>query len=160
MESRSNARRYLTTRRLRYGAAVLALVVAGLHMFHPTYGVVRLTIILTTDPALFRSHPRPLAFVLSATAIVTGVLLVLFGFPRKPVYAAGMVLVATYILGYFAWHLSGHGGFLPGRNPVFHGLQPHEAVITHLREDAWARVATIVESALLVVLAALYRAEQ
>ncbi|TYL36122.1 hypothetical protein CV102_24125 [Natronococcus pandeyae] len=144
---------------LRYAAGVVALLVAGLHLFHPQYGLERLVILLSTDPALLVSHPRPVAFVLSAVAIVIGIYLVLFGVLVRPIYVLGMVLMLTYIVGYFAWHFTGHGGFLPGRTPHYHGLGPYETVVSHLREDPWARAAIALESVLFVLLAVLYRRE-
>jgi hypothetical protein len=70
-----------------------------------------------------------------------------------------MVLMATYFVGYFAWHLTGHGGFLPAREPHYHGLHPIEAVIRHMQEDMWARVSKLVEALLFGVLAFLYYSE-
>lgn len=148
-----------TDQQLRYGGAALALLVAGLHLFHPERGLERFLLLLSLDPALLVSHPRPAAFVASAVAIVVGIYLVLFGFPRKPIYALGILLVVTYVVGYFAWHLTGHGGFLPGRPPQYHGLQPHEAVVAHLRSDDWALVTLLAETTLALVLAVLYRRE-
>ena len=69
----------------------------------------------------------------------------------------GIILMTTYIVGYFMWHLTGHGGFLPGREPLYHGLQPHVAVITHLIGDPWAAAAVISEALLTGILVALYR---
>lgn len=145
-----------TTQQLRYVAGGLALVVAGLHLFHPQYGLGRFGRLLTTDPALLITHPRPLAFVLSAVAIVIGIYLALFGVLERPIYALGILLMTTYVVGYFAWHLSGHGGFLPGRPPHYHGLEPHEAVLSHLRSDGRAVAAIVSETLLAAVLAVLY----
>ncbi|MFC4438239.1 MULTISPECIES: hypothetical protein [Natrialbaceae] len=142
---------------LRYAAGAVALLVAGLHLFHPQYGLERLVILLSTDPSLLVAHPRPVAFVLSAVAIVVGIYLVLFGVLVRPIYLVGMVLMVTYVAGYFAWHFTGHGGFLPGRIPQYHGLGPYETVVAHLRGDPWARAAIVLESVLLVLLAVLYR---
>lgn len=112
--------------------------------------------LIAADPALLINHPRPLAFVLSAIAIVSGMSLVLFGFLEKPIYALGLLLMVTYIIGYFAWHLTGHGGFLPGREPHYHGVAPHEAVVNHLQGDSWALVAVVTETLLAIILALLY----
>lgn len=149
----------LTTQQLRYAAGALALVVAGLHIFHPQYGLQRLARLISSDPGLLINHPRPAAFILSAVAIVIGVYLVLFEILKKPIYILGILLMVTYVVGYFAWHLSGHGGFLPGRPPHYHGLEPHEAVISHLRSDSWAVAALVSETLLAVILAILYRRE-
>lgn len=145
-----------TTQQLRYIAGALALLVAGLHLFHPQHGLERLVRLVSADPALLINHPRPLAFVLSAIAIVTGMYLVLFGFLKKPIYVLGILLMMTYVVGYFAWHLSGHGGFLPGREPHYHGATPHEAVTNHLRGDRWALIAVVSETLLASILAVLY----
>lgn len=148
-----------TTQHLRYAAGALALIVAGLHLFHPRYGMERFVRLLASDPALLITHPRPLAFVLSAIAIVLGIYLAVYGFLEKPIYLLGVLLMGTYIVGYFAWHLSGHGGFLPGRPPHYHGLEPHEAVISHLRSDSWAVAALLAETLLAAILILLYRRE-
>lgn len=111
------------------------------------------------NPELLVSTPRPVVFVLSAIAIVGSIPLLAYGFPKKPVYALGMLLMATYIIGYFAWHLSGHGGFLPGRKPLYHGFQPHEAVIAHITGDFWAATAVASEIVLLGILGILYHRE-
>ena len=151
----------MRTQQLRYLGAGLAYLVAALHLFHPDLGFTALALILTLDRLL--SHvlhdPRPVAFVFSALAIIIGINLVLVGFPRKPIYLLGMLLLATYFVGYFAWHLTGHGGFLPGREPHYHGLHPLEAVVAHLQEDVWARVAKPAEALLFCVLALLYYRE-
>lgn len=146
-----------STQRLRYAAAALAYVVAALHLFHPEFGFAQLVVRASIDPELLVADPRPVAFVLSGTAIVVGVTVALFGVPEKSLYALGMALMATYITGYFAWHLTGHGGFLPGREPLHHGFQPHEAVLTHLTGDPWAATAILAEIALFGVLAVLHR---
>lgn len=102
---------------LRYLAAGLAYLVASLHIFHPQRGFPRLVTVLTLDGPMqhLLYDPRPLLFVLSGVAIIVGIKLVLFGFPHKPMYVLGMLLMATYFVGYFVWHLTGHGGFLPAR---------------------------------------------
>lgn len=145
-------------------AAGLALIIAGIHFLHPDHGYPRLVATLMLDDPLkhLLYDPRPVLFVVSGLAIIAGVLLVVRDFPRKPIYAAGMALVATYLLGYFVWHLTGHGGFLPGRIPNHHGLHPVEAVIIHLREYPIARVSKLIEAillALLALLATIYKRE-
>ena len=138
-------------------AAALAYLVAVVHLFHPSHGFARLALVLSVDPGLLLADPRPLAFVLSAGAILVAVPAVLRGVPKRPVYAAGAGLMVTYLVGYLAWHLSGHGGFLPGREPLYHGLAPHEALLSHLGGDPWAATAFVLEAALLVVLVVLLR---
>lgn len=151
----------LTDQQLRYIAAGLAYLVAGLHIFHPRRGFPRLVnVLLLDDPLRFLAHdPRPLLFVLSGLAIIISIKLVLFGVSRKPIYVFGMLLMAIYFGGYFAWHLTGHGGFLPTREPLYHGLHPIEAVMAHLTEYAWARWTKVAEAVLFIVLAVLFRRE-
>ncbi len=147
-----------TDQQFRYIAAGLAYLVAALHLFHPKRGFPRLALILTLDQPLdhILYDPRPAAFVLSGLAIIIGVKLVLLGFSRKPIYALGMALIATYFVGYFVWHLTGHGGILPGREPLYHGLHPVASVISHLQEYPIARASKIAEAMLFAILAFLY----
>lgn len=146
-----------TDQHLRYLAAGLAYLVAGLHLFHPRRGFPRFVKLLTLDDPMrhLLYDPRPLLFVLSGIAVLLGIHLVLLGFPRKPMYALGMLLMAVYFIGYFGWHLTGHGGYLPSREPLYHGLHPAEAVVVHLKESTWARWAKVVEAILFTVLAIL-----
>lgn len=140
--------------------AALAYLVAGIHLFHPKHGFPRLIALVTTGNApLLVYDPRPVAFVLSALAILLGIKLVVADIAVSRVYVLGMVLVAIYFLGYFAWHLSGHGGFLPGRESLYHGLHPVEAVISHLVNYPLAALAKLAEAALFIVLVILYRRE-
>lgn len=148
-------REAVTVERLRYAAAGLAFVVAALHLFHPDLGFFRLIRIFATDPALLASEPRPLAFVLSAFAILAGVNAAVLGAPRRPLYVAGMIMMATYAIGYVAWHYYGHGGFLPAREPHYHDAAPLELVVSHLMDDTWAAASMTVELVLFALLAVL-----
>lgn len=158
MSERSSNRLALlpTTQHLRYVGAALAYLVGALHLFHPTIGFPRLVLLLTTNPAVLYTDPRPVAFVLSGFAIIVGVSVVTIGFPVRVLYGLGMALMLTYISGYFAWHLTGHGGFLPGREPLYHGLTPLQAVLAHLSGDLWAAVTIVAEVLLVGILAVLY----
>lgn len=142
-------------------AGGLAFIIAVIHFFHPERGYPRLAVILTLDNPLNQLlyDPRPVLFVVSGLAIIAGALLVVWGFPRKPIYALGMALMATYLIGFFAWHLTSHGGFLPGREPLYHGLSPIENVIAHLRDYPIARVSKLIETILFALLAFLYYRE-
>lgn len=149
-----------TDKQLRLLGAALAFVVAGIHLFHPKRGFPRLVVLAATDNLdLLLGDPRPFLFVISGLAIIFGVLLVLWDFPEKPIYVLGILLMLTYIVGYFTWHLSGHGGFLPGREPLYHGLSPIEAVIAHLQDYPIARWSKLTELLLLATLVLLYRRE-
>lgn len=150
-----------STHQLRYLAAGLAYLVAGLHLFHPQRGFPRLVKLLALDDPMrhFLYDPRPALFVLSGFAILLGIHLVLVGFPRKRMYVLGMLLMAVYFIGYFGWHLTGHGGYLPSREPLYHGLHPLEAGIAHLTDSAWARWTKVAEATLFAVLAVLFYRE-
>lgn len=144
-----------TDRHLLITAGVLAYLVAAVHLFHPSRGFGRLVVMLSVDPGLLAADPRPLAFVLSGLAILVAVPAVAQGFSERPVVVAGVALTVAYLVGYFAWHLSGHGGILPGREPLYHGLTPVQAVVDHLTTDPWAAVAVVAELVLLAVLVVL-----
>lgn len=156
-EAAPMGKRWVPTPVLGYVAAALALLVAGLHLFHPRLGLARLIEILAADPGLLVSHPRPLAFVLVAVAIVAGLYLAIFEVAEGTLMLLGIALMGTLAGGYICWHLTGHGGFLPGRQPHYHGQGPVEMVISHLTNDPWAAVSIISELILALVLAVLYR---
>ncbi len=147
----------LTTRRLQYLGAALAVLVAFLHLLDPNHGLLELFALLYTSPQALAFDPRPAAFVLSATALLVGVSLSRNAPNRRPYYVAGIVLALTYVVGYLAWHLTGHGGLLPGREPLLHGASPVENVVRHLTGDPWAAASTASELALAAVLATLLR---
>jgi|AntDeeMetagen134_2_1112570.scaffolds.fasta_scaffold07194_2 hypothetical protein len=143
---------------LGYVGAALAYIVAGIHLFHPKLGFPRLVLLLATGNAqLLINDPRPLVFVMSALAIIAGITLAIFDADRAWMYPLGMTVVAAYFVGYFAWHFSGHGGFLPGREPLHHGLNVVDALVSHLSFSRTAAVSKVAELALLVVLGVLYR---
>jgi len=146
-----------TTRRLSSVGAILVALVAGIHLFHPEHGMLELFAALNRNPSLLVFDPRPLAFVLSGTALFVGLSLSRNAPDRRPYYAAGVLLALTYFVGYFAWHFTGHGGFLPGREPLFHGLTPAENVVAHITGDAWAAASKLAEAAMIATLSLLYR---
>jgi len=144
---------------LRAAGATLTALVAVFHLFHPAHGVLKLFALLAVRPTTLVFDPRPLAFVLSGTALIVGLSLSRNAPDRRPYYVVGVVLAATYFLGYFAWHFSGHGGFLPGRQPLLHGLTPIENVRRHLTSDPLAAASKVAELAMIAVLGALLRRE-
>ena len=111
----TEARSVWLEKNLGHIGVVLAYLVAGFHLAHPKLGLPRLVLLYSMDSLyLLASHPRPLAFVVSGLAIIVGVALAMMEYQRRLIYGLGILLMATYILGYLAWHLSGHGGLLPG----------------------------------------------
>ena len=147
----------LMTRRLRYLGATLAILVAFLHLLDPNHGLLELFALLYESPRVLVFDPRPVAFVLSATALLIGVSLSRNAPDRQPYYVAGIGLALTYVVGYLAWHLTGHGGFLPGREPLLHGVSPLMNVVRHLTGDPWAAASMASELGLIGVLVALLR---
>jgi hypothetical protein len=146
-------------RLLRYVGAALAVLVALFHLLDPGHGLLELFALLYTSPGALVFDPRPAAFVLSATALLVGVSLSRNAPNRRPYYVAGIVLALTYVVGYLAWHLTGHGGFLPGREPLLHGVSPVQNVVNHLTGDLWAAASMASELALVAVLVTLLRRE-
>jgi hypothetical protein len=100
--------------------------------------------------------PRPLAFVVSGFGLLVGLAAGRSAQNRDPYYVAGILLAIVSIVGYVAWHFTGHGGFLPGRDPLLDGLSPLENVIAHLTGDLWAAIAKGTELAMIAVLGVLY----
>lgn len=145
---------------LLYAGMGLTYLVAAIHLFHPSNGfprLVQLAVVGSVD--LLLADPRPLAFTLAAFLLIVGANLALANYRRRLLYPLGMVLVATFVVGYLAWHYTGHGGFLPGREPVLHGLGPIENVVSHLTSDLVAAVSKLLEVVLLAVLWVLYQRE-
>lgn len=155
----ANEHRADSVRRLRVAAGVLAVCVAGIHLLHPRLGGPRLLTHLQFG-TLF--DPRPLAFTVSAFLILFGVLLVYNRVFVRAVYVGGIALMLTYILGYVAWHtMLDHGGFWPYIEAHGHHDQGTiEIVWIHLVDDTTAAASKLLESALLVVLAVLYRIDR
>ncbi len=55
--------------------------------------------------------PRDLrwpVFLFSGLAVLVGLYLARSADDRRPYYAAGIVVMLGYFVGYFAWHLTGH----------------------------------------------------
>lgn len=150
----------MNRRIIQYLAVVLAVVVAALHLFHPDVGIFALMTYLSIQSL---PDPRPLAFVFSAVAILLGMALVADGaLSPKMAYLGGIALMIVYIVGYFVWHMFGHGVWWPWGT----GLGGHSHTFLeillgdqHLRDDMLALVSKITEFALLVVLGLLYAEE-
>jgi hypothetical protein len=149
----------ISNQQLRYVGAGLAYVVAIIHLFHPTLGMPALVAYTAVGTPFV--DPRPAAFVFSGIAIIVGANLVLLGVSQKPIYVLGMGLMATYIVGYFGWHMLGHGAWWPLLGHESHSHTMGEILFGahHLRGDRLALTAKLTELVLLVVLAVLYSRE-
>ena len=93
-----------TSRALRCAAAQLVFV-AGL--IHVVIGAVNWLRWLGVGFLVPRDLRWPL-FVLSGLAVLGGLVLAGRAADRRPFYAAGVVAMLGYVVGYFGWHLSGH----------------------------------------------------
>lgn len=140
---------------LRLTAGALVILIALLHVLHPSHGI-RGVLIYWQAGTLF-IDPRPVTFTVSGLALIAGVLAAWRDvIPRKPAYLAGILTVSAYLLGYVMWHLTGHGGLWPGLEPRTHGGNPVSILITHLVEDTWERTTKALESITIVLLSYLY----
>ncbi|MCL9817272.1 hypothetical protein [Natronocalculus amylovorans] len=139
---------------LHYLAGALALAVAAVHLY---WGFPR----LVTQIEIGMVHdPRPITFVLSSVLIIFGITRILDGHDPKQIYLFGMVLMATYIVGYAAWHtVLGHGAFWPwgpGEMGGHHDTGFIETMVSHLAVETTALISKILETATLIVLGILY----
>lgn len=150
----------LLGRNLGVVAGGLTYLVAVIHLFHPDRGLPRLAILSATDNlGLLATDPRPVAFVVAGTLLLLGPQAAMLNVRRRAFYLAGMAIAATFFVGYFVWHLTGHGGFIPGRPPNYHGLNPIVAVVDHLVTYPVAALSKAAEAALFAALFVLYRRE-
>lgn len=135
--------------------AILAIVVAGIHVLHPSLGGPALLVYINHGTLV---DPRPLAFVLIGFLLVFGVMLGYQGFEGKWLYLGGIVLTSAIIVGYPAWHtILEHGAFWPHLEPHYHPGNPVRTVIQHLIDDPIALLSKLVELFLLGLLVALFR---
>ncbi|MFB6283861.1 MAG: hypothetical protein ABEK59_08010 [Halobacteria archaeon] len=145
-------------RKITYLAGFLAGVSAIIHLLHPNHGVGKLSVIVSSKIGLIFTHPRPLLFTVSGVAILVGIYLYHKGRFQRLILVAGAVMMATYILFYLAWHLSGHGGFLPLRKPIYHeGVGPVDSLLQHLQNDPLALVSVVTEAVTFVLLTVIFK---
>lgn len=146
------------TQRLRYIGGALAFAIAALHALHPDWGI-RGLVVYANVGAL--PDPRPLFFVVSGIVIIGGVLAVLLGAPRKSIYLGGMILMVLYIVGYFGWHMVGHGAWWPWGGEGFASDSLYAIIFgpNHLRGSLDELISKLLELALLIVLGLLYYRE-
>lgn len=142
---------------LRIFAGVAALVVAGIHLLHPSQGGIALIVYANVG---YLGDPRPALFTLGGFALVFGVLLGYNGLDGPRVYLGGILVVLSFLLGYVLWHTVGdHGGFWPYIHPHGHDGNPVVVVARHLIDDPIALVSKVLEIVLVVTLLFLRRAE-
>lgn len=118
------------TRSLRLFGLQLVLVVAATHLY---WGLPKLVLYLRAG---LIPDPRPPLFVVSSLVLLSGLVALYHGAPKRPIYVLGLLLVVGYLFGYVSWHLGDHGGFLPWIEGYghFHG-NPLSTVQAHLIGD-------------------------
>lgn len=152
----------MTQRRaLESAAGILALVVAGVHLY---WGIPRFVAYASVGTM---ADPRPLAFVLSGHAIVVALTLIPLGIvDSRRAYAPGMALMVVHLVSYAAWHtVLDHG--VPGATAaVDHGhsnLHLGDAlfvVLGHVVNSPLVLVSKLAEFGVLILLASLYVSER
>ncbi|WP_135828235.1 hypothetical protein [Halorussus halobius] len=92
-------------------------------------------------------------FVVSGLALFAGLVVAAQGRYRRPLYAGGIALMATYVVGYFGWHMGGHRPqFIVGRGTTHQ--EPFVSVfVDHLFAGPVEFLAIVAEVALAAVLA-------
>jgi len=139
--------------------AGIAGFVAWVHLFHPGHGVFQL-IEYVQYGTLY--DPRPLAFTVAGLAMFAGIILGYADVARGKLYLLGMGLMATFLLGYVAWHtVLHHGAFWPHIEVHGHSSQGAlDSMRAHLSGDTTALSSKIAELALFGLLIVLYRRER
>lgn len=145
---------------LLYGCGgLLAVLIAWVHLLHPRLGLSRLLLYLDVGTLY---DPRPPLFVASAILIGIGIGLWLVDLRRDVVYVGGLLLMASHLAGYVAWHtVLDHGVFWPHIEPHGHDhAGPLLTMVTHLATDELALVSKLAEAALFVVIAVILLIER
>jgi hypothetical protein len=99
-------------------------------------------------------------FIVSGIVLLVGTAIAHTRENRRPFYAAGIVLMAGYIVGYFSWHLLGHRQYIlfgPGVGAEQLSVQ---WFLDHLLAGPVEFGAIVVEVAAIVVLAVLLVSER
>ena len=129
--------------------AQLAGVAAAVHLW---WGLPRLIVYLQAGSF---ADPRPYLFVPSAILLLVAATAILLGVPARRLAALSVGVMLTYAVGYAWWHLTDHGGMIPGG----HTDTPVATVVGHLLDDPLAMVAMVTELLGSAALAVLFVAE-
>ena len=133
--------------------ANLAFIVAGLHLLMG----LRYWVLYATGGNYVPPDVRVPMWTFSAIVIFVGMAFVYAGGPRRPIYALGAGMMAIYVLGYFSWHLGGHGEFYLGvGQPELHGTDLGTVLVDHLFAGPLEFTSLVLETALFVLLVVLF----
>lgn len=113
-----------------------ALVAALVHLW---MGAPALLVYL---PALNVSDPRPYLFVPSALLLFVVLAGLYTDRAVRPLLVVGVVVLAGYFFGYAWWHLTDHGGLIPGGHTH---ESPVVVVAEHLLDDPLAFLSKVAE---------------
>jgi hypothetical protein len=147
-----------TTRLARLAATQVATFVGMLHFW---LGARNWSAYLGSGTVIPPDVRGPL-FLISGLLLLVGVAVVMLeDITDRRVYAGGIVLTVTYLVGYYAWHLGGHS-FLSGgaRNADLAGHgDPIEFFVSHtfVFNDPVVFFSLLTEVVLLVLLTVLLR---
>ncbi|WP_135535014.1 hypothetical protein [Halostella pelagica] len=133
-----------TRETLESAGVLLAATTAGIHLM---LGVERLTYYLMASRPL--ADPRQALFVLSGAAIFLGVTLWYRGLRRDVVYAAGILLMLGYLVGWL--FLGGHEGQYAWE-AGHHGGSPLVGLYEHVTEEITLFATKVIELTLLGIL--------
>lgn len=129
-------------------AAHLAVIVAVVHLSMGLYNWFRWA---SAGFLLPRDVRWPL-FVISGLALFAGLLLAAQRRYRRPLYVGGILLMAAYVVGYFAWHATGHRPLLLFGEGAGHTGPLVPFLLDHLFAGPIEFLAIASETALAVVL--------
>lgn len=131
--------------------ANLAFIVAGLHLLMG----LRYWVLYAMGGVYIPPDPRVTLWTISAIAIFAGMIALYVGAPKRPIYGLGVGMMLAYVLGYFSWHLGGHGRFYLGGTPDLHGVPLSAYLLDHLLAGPLETTSIVLEVALLVLLVVL-----
>jgi len=129
-------------------AAHLALVTAVVHL---ALGILNWVQYASAGILLPPDLRWPL-FVASGLAIVVGMVALVSGYPKRPLYVGGSVLMIVYIVGYFGWHVSGHRPLLVVGTGTHHHGSTVSYLLAHVVAGPAEFLSLVSEAGLLVVL--------
>lgn len=137
--------------------ANIAFMVAGTHLLMG----IRYWLLYARGGFYVPPDARVPLWTVSALAIFAGMVALYLGAPRRPIYALGAGMMVTYILGYFSWHLGGHGQFYLGvGRPHLHGADLGTFLLDHLFAGVLETLSITLEVTLFAILVGLLLDEE